>query len=45
MQLKTYQQNALDQLDRFGIAPGATGEKSSEQFVRELRDSWDESKR
>ena len=31
--------------DLFGIAPGATGEKSSEQFVRELRDSWDEGKR
>ena len=28
--------------DLFGIAPGATGEKSSEQFVRELRDRWDE---
>lgn len=28
--------------DLFGIAPGATGGKSSEWFVRELRDSWDE---
>ena len=31
--------------DLFGIAPGVTGEKSSEQFVRELRDSWDRGKR
>ena len=31
--------------DLFGIAPGMTGEKSSEEFVRELRDSWDEGKR
>ena len=30
--------------DLFSIAPGATGGKSSEQFVRELRDSWDEGK-
>lgn len=30
--------------DLFGIAPGATGGKSSEQFVRELRDSWDKNK-
>ena len=28
--------------DLYGIAPGATGSKSSEQFVRELRDRWDE---
>ena len=27
--------------DLQGIAPGATGGKSSEQFVRELRDEWD----
>ena len=27
--------------DLRGIAPGATGGKSSEQFVRELRDEWD----
>lgn len=27
--------------DLYGIAPGATGDKSSEQFVRELRDKWD----
>ncbi len=26
--------------DLRGIAPGATGKKSSEQFVRELRDRW-----
>ena len=26
--------------DLRGIAPGATGDKSSEQFVRELRDKW-----
>ena len=31
--------------DLFGIAPGATGGKSSEQFVRELRDRWDEGTR
>jgi len=29
--------------DLRGIAPGATGEKSSEQFVRELRSQWDKS--
>ena len=28
--------------DLRGIAPGATGDKSSEQFVRELRDKWDD---
>ncbi len=27
--------------DLYGIAPDATGGKSSEQFVRELRDRWD----
>ena len=27
--------------DLCGIAPDATGDKSSEQFVRELRDEWD----
>ncbi len=26
--------------DLFGIAPDATGDKTSEQFVRELRDAW-----
>lgn len=26
--------------DLYGIAPDATGDKSSEQFVRELRDGW-----
>ena len=31
--------------DLYGIAPGATGDKSSEQFVRELRDEWGEVKR
>ncbi len=29
--------------DLYGIAPGATGGKSSEEFVRELRDNWDKS--
>lgn len=27
-------------IDLLGIAPGATGDKSSEHFVRELRDEW-----
>lgn len=31
--------------DLYGIAPGATGDKSSEQFVRELRDEWGGAKR
>ena len=31
--------------DLYGIAPGATGGKSSEQFVRELRDAWDKTDR
>ena len=30
--------------DLYGIAPGATGDKSSERFVRELRDRWGEDK-
>ena len=28
-------------MDLHGIAPDATGDKSSEQFVRDLRDEWD----
>lgn len=31
--------------DLYGIAPGATGDRSSEQFVRELRDEWGDAKR
>ena len=28
--------------DLYGLAPGATSGKSSEKFIRELRDAWDE---
>lgn len=30
--------------DLFGISPGCTGNKSSEEFVRDLRNEWDESR-
>ena len=30
--------------DLFGIAPGMTGGKTSEQFVREIRDQWNKTK-
>lgn len=30
--------------DIYGMAPGLTGGKSSEQFVREIRDEWDKDK-
>ena len=31
--------------DLYGLAPGATSGKSSERFVRELRDAWDKTDR
>ena len=38
--LPTEQLPTLSDLSRH--RPGVTGEKSSEEFMRELRDSWDE---
>jgi hypothetical protein len=41
IQIYDWEKDLPSLLDLRGLAPNATGEKSSEQFVRELRDGWE----